>query len=237
MKHLLPSLIFAFLFNGCSDKQKPLKTVSKQTSEIQKDIPILEEEYIDSLKIGIKGENKIELKKFRSIDSVYVEIKFFEKKNSKWLLKQNFHFSKDGVLSCDVKYEDFNSDNLNDFTFKSSIAARGANIIRKLFIFDKKTRNLKFIKNSEEFPNLRYNEDLDCIDAFRVYGGTQTAFAKIEGDSLREFANVELFEKRIIIKVIDKKGIEKILRNEKFDKGSYIRFKNYSPLLEYEGEY
>ena len=80
MKHLLPFLIFAFLFNGCSDKQKPLKTVSKQTSEIQKDIPILEEEYIDSLKIGIKGKNKIELKNLDLLTVFMLKLNFLKRR-------------------------------------------------------------------------------------------------------------------------------------------------------------
>lgn len=238
MKYLNLLMLFVFIIIGCNNKEKTKKILLTKAIESKTDIPIIEEEYIDSSKIGISGKYKIDFKKFRNIDSVYVEIKFFEKNNSKWNLKQNFHFLKDGVLSCDVEFKDFNNDKLNDFTFKSSIAIRGANIIRKLFIFDKETGKLIFIKNSEGFPNLRYNKDLDCVDAFRVYGGTQSAFAKIENDSLREFANVELFDERIIIITIDKNGKEKTIRNEKYNsKESYIRFKNYSPLKEFEGEY
>lgn len=230
-------IIFIIISVGCTENIKPKDILSNKTVEVQKDIPQIEEEYTDSLKIGVPRKYKLDFKKFRSNDSVYIEIKFFEKNNSKWLLKQKFHFLKDGILSCDVELKDFNNDKLNDFTFISSIAARGANSIRKLFIFDKESGKLIFIKNSEEFPNIRYNKDLNCIDAFRVYGGTQTAFAKIEKDSLREFANVEVFHGRIIINTIDKNGKEKTIRNEKYDKESYVRFKNYSPLKELEGEY
>jgi len=229
-------IIFALFVSICCTKKTENKT-SNENLKIAKNNTELEEEYIDSLKIGVSGYYKIDFKKFRSNDSVYVDIKFYEKNNSKWNLKQNFHFLKDGVLNCNVEFKDFNNDKLNDFTFQSSIAGRGANIIRKLFIFDKKTGKLIFIRNSEDFPNLRYNKELDCVDAFRVYGGTQSAFAKIEKDSLREFANVELFEERIIINTIDKNGKEKNIKNEKFEEGCFIRFKNYSPLKEYEGEY
>ncbi len=235
MKYLI--LFFLIISTGCSEKQKSETIPSNMPKKIQKNISQIEEEYIDSLKIGIPKKYKIDVKKFRSPDSVYVEINFFEKNNSEWLLKQNFHFLKDGVLSCDVEIKDFNNDKLNDFTFVSSIAARGANSVRKLFIFDKEAGKLIFIKNSEEFPNLRYNEDLNCIDAFRVYGGTQTVFAKIEKDSLREFANIELFNERIIINTVDKNGKEKTIRDGKYNKGDYIRFKNYSPLKELEEEY
>ncbi|TPD66868.1 XAC2610-related protein [Flavobacterium microcysteis] len=235
MKYLL--MFFLIFSVGCSEKKKSEDIPSDIIKKTQKDVSLVDEKYIDSLNVGIPKKYKIELKKYRNPDSVYVEINFFEKNNSKWLLKQNFHFLKDGVLGCDVQLEDFNNDKLNDFTFVSSIAARGANSVRKLFLFDKEKGKLVFIKNSEEFPNLRYNKDLDCIDAFRVYGGTQTVFAKIDKDSLREFANVELFNERITINTIDKNGKETTIRNDKYDNGSYIRFKNYFPLKELEEEY
>lgn len=231
-------MLFLFIIVACNNEKKTGKKLFTTTVESKIDKEIIEEELIDSTEIGISGKFKIDLKKIRSSDSVYVEIKFYEKNNLKWNLKQELHFLKDGVLSCDFKFEDFNNDKLNDFTFQSSVAARGANVIRKLFIFDKENGKLIFIKNSEEFPNLKYNKDLNCVDAFRVYGGTQSVFAKIENDSLKEFANVELFDERIIIKIIDKNGKEKTTRDEKYkSKESYIRFKNYSPLTEYEGEY
>ncbi len=238
MKHLYLLMFLQFIIVACNNGKKTEKRLSTKTIEKKIDKPLIEEELIDSTQIGVSGKYKIDLKKIRSSDSVYVDIKFFERENSKWKLKQELHFLKDGVLSCDFKFEDFNNDKLNDFTFQSSIAARGANVIRKLFIFDKTNGKLTFIKNSEEFPNLRYNKDLDCIDAFRVYGGTQSVFAKIKKDSLKEFANVELFDERIIIKTIDINGNEKTIKNEKYkSKESYVRFKNYSPLKEFEGEY
>ncbi|OYQ38321.1 hypothetical protein CHU92_05680 [Flavobacterium cyanobacteriorum] len=194
-----------------------------------------EEHYVDST-IGVRGKYKIDLKKFRT-DSVYVEIKLYKKDLSNWKLVQNFHFLKNGVLTCDVEIKDYNNDGLNDCTFKSSIAARGANEIKKLFIFNEKEGKLTFIKNSEDFPNLQYNEDLNCIDAFRVYGGTQSVFAKIEGDSLKEYASVELFDKKITIITTAPDGSEHVIRNETYEGDSYIRFKNFSPLEEYKGNY
>ena len=236
IRYLTILTFYTFLFFGCNSKKENKNAISKQF--VARELPALkaEEEYSDSLKIGVSGKYKIDFKKFRTDDSVYVVIKFYEKKSTKWNLKQTFNFLKDGVLSCDPEFKDFNNDQLNDFTFQSSIAGRGANTIRKLFLFDKQKGELIFIKNSEDFPNLRYNKNLDCIDAFRVYGGTQTAFAKIEKDSLREFANVEIFDERIIINTIDKNGKKETLRNKKFLEDSYIRFENYAPLKEYEGE-
>lgn len=156
----------------------------------------------------------------------------FKKQNSKWHIIQSFEFLKDGILSCDPEITDFNNDGFNDLTFQSSIAGRGANTIRKLFIFERNSGKLKFIKNSENFPNIRYNKELNCIDAFRVYGGAQTAFAKIENDTLREFANIEIYNDTLKVKIIDKNGKEKLLKIEKYKKEYFHRFKNFLPLIE-----
>lgn len=229
-------ILLVFIFIGCKnenrlDNQKPFT----KTNKIEKGHKTeLEEHFIDSTKIGISGKYKIDLKKIRCKDSVYVEIKMFRKQNSKWNFIQSLEFLKDGVLSCDPEITDFNNDGLNDLTFQSSIAGRGANTIRKLLIFEKESGKLKFIKNSENFPNIRYNKELNCIDAFRVYFGSQTAFAKIENDTLREFANVEIYEDTIKVRIIDKRGKEKLLKIKKYEKGYFHRFKNYKPLIEDE---
>lgn len=239
--HVLLVTFLLFAFMGCADNAK--KEVKATIEPVDKPAPekdtltVLEEEYTDSTTIGVKGRNKLELKKFRNADSVYVDICFFEKRKNQWKPVQRLHFLKDGITGCDVAFSDFNNDGYNDFTFKSSVAARGANEIRKLLIFDKNSGKLVFLKNSEQFPNIRYNKVLDCIDGFRVYGGSQTAFAKIEGDSLREFANVEVYEDRIIVNTIDKNGKEKNIKNETYEKGSYIRFENFAPLRELQEEY
>lgn len=227
-------IITAFSIGGCQNRST-LKVVEKEVPDNSK-VVVLEEHYIDSSNIGMPGKYKMDFKKFRTEDSIYADINLYEKEGRQWNHKQKLHFLKDGVLSCDIEFKDFNNDGLKDFTFQSSIAARGANIIRKLLLFDKEKGNLKYITNSEDFPNLKYNENLDCIDGFRVTGGTQSVFAKIEGDSLREFADVDLFDDMITITVTGKNGKPQILKREKFENGNYIRFKNYNPLQEYESK-
>ncbi len=49
--------------------------------------------------------------------------------------------------------EDFNNDGIKDMTYVSAVAARGANEVRRLFIYDKKRDELVYIKNSEDYPN------------------------------------------------------------------------------------
>ena len=183
----------------------------------------LEEIFIDSTIIGRKKTNKVEVFKFRATDSNYVDIKFYTKRADKWKLIQSLHFLKDGITGCDTKLSDFNNDGLNDMTIVSNVAARGANEVRQLFIYDKTTNKLIEIKNSFNYPNMLYNKGLNCIDAFLVYGGCSTIFLKLSGDSLRKFASVEAMD-GITVREIDKKGKEKIIFQDNTNKSSYIRF-------------
>lgn len=114
----------------------------------------------------------------------------------------------------------------------SAIAARGANEVRRLFICDKATDTLVEIKNAESYPNMLYNKELNCVDAFLVYGGSSTVFLKIHGDSLKEIARVDAMD-GITVREIDKKGTEKIIFQDTSSKVGYNRFKTYKPLKEY----
>ncbi|GEL10222.1 hypothetical protein SAMN05192550_0750 [Flavobacterium glycines] len=233
-------LFFLFLLFGCNNpkEKKSLILVKKEENTIIKKINkvVLRETFVDSTNIGIKGKYKIELNSYNSVDSTYVEIKFSEKQNNHWFQKQKITLPKDGIISCDSKTTiDFNNDKLNDFTFKSSIAARGANEIRTLLIFEKTNGKLKLITNSDNYPNLQYNEVLNCIDSWMVYGGTSTVFLKIDQDSLIEFAGVELYDNFREIYLVNEKGKHKTLKKEKIkDLEIYTRFKNFNPLIENE---
>jgi len=235
-------LFFLLLIFGCNNpkEKKSLILVKKEDNKIVKKDSVkeineivLRESFVDSTTIGIKGKYKVELYSYNNMDSTYVEIKLSEKQSNHWLQKQKIVLPKDGVVSCDPKTIDFNNDKLNDFTFKSSIAARGANEIRTLLIFEKTTGKLKLITNSNNYPNLQYNEVLNCIDAWMVYAGSSTVFLKINHDSLREFAGVELYDGYREIYLVDKKGKHKTLKKEKIkDSEVYTRFKNFNPLIE-----
>ena len=235
-------LFFLYLFFGCHNpnikkdlvlvKKVDVKIVKKDSVKEINEI-VLRESFVDSTTIGIKGKYKVELNSYNNMDSTYVEIKFLEKKKDHWFQKQKLELPKDGVVSCDPKIIDFNNDKLNDLTFKSSVAARGANEIRTLLIFEKSTGRLKLITNSGNYPNLQYNEILNCVDSWMVSGGTSTIFLKIDQDSLREFAGVELYDDNREIYLVNKKGEYKILKKEKIkDLDIYTRFKNFSPLIE-----
>ncbi|MBL0743697.1 hypothetical protein [Chryseolinea lacunae] len=225
-----------FVLLSCSNR-KPLTAVIEKVDtperesvdSARKSTVVLEEFFADSLTIGMKSHNKIELSKYRSADSCYVIIHFYSRKNGMWTLKNAFEFSKDGIVGLDTELSDFNNDGLNDLTYRSAVAARGANEVRRLFIYDKAKDDLVLMKNSDAYPNLLYNETLHCIDAFLVYGGSSTVFLKISGDSLREFASVDLFE-GLTVSTIDWDGTRNVIRRDTANKEGYVRYKNYKPL-------
>jgi len=240
MQRLL-GLILIFLLS-CQNKPSPKATIlnivdtikaTKQTNTTETDTTQLEEFFVDSLNIGRKQRNKIEVSKYRTIDSNYVLIKFYAKQKNSWVLKNEFQFWKDGIVGLDTKLSDFNNDDLNDMTYISAVAARGANEVRRLFIYDKQKDQLVCIKNSESYPNMLYNKELNCIDAFLVYGGCSTVFLNIRGDSLKEFASVELYE-GLTVRIYDNNGKEKIIYRDTTNEAGYIRYKNFRPLKEYD---
>ena len=224
MKTLLISIFFFGLI------------INVNAGSILKDTVQLEEFFADSLNIGRNKYNKIELSRYQTLDSNWVIIKFYSKSNEKrWVLTQTFRFERDDIRDCDTKLFDFNNDGLKDMTYISDVAARGANEVRRLFIYDKNKDKLVYMKNSEDYPNMLYNKKLNCIDAFLVYGGCSTVFLKIKGDSLIEFAAVEL-DNDLRVYEIDIKGNRKIIRQKVDTKMYFVRFTNYKPLKPYYKE-
>lgn len=196
------------------------------------------ESYSDDRNVGRRRQNKIEIDivnngPFREYHPTNLAIiRFYSREPSrKWVLKQTLEIEDDAVGEADPKFDDFNNDGLKDVTFVSSVAARGANEIRTLLIYNKSADKLIHVKNSTEYPNIRYNRTLNCIDAFLVYGGTQTVFLKLHGDMLKEFASVENFENRRTVTIIGQNGKERILKEQKIhDDQLYDRFETFSPL-------
>jgi hypothetical protein len=204
-----------------------------QAEIIPEDTILLQEVFIDSLNIGRKKLNKVEVSKYRATDSDYIEVKFYTRYANAWKLRQTVQFLKDGITDCNTKLNDFNNDGLNDMTIQSASVARSANEIRRLFIYDRSGDSLIQMKNSEKYPNMLFNKELNCIDAFLVYGGSSTVFLKISGDSLKEFASVEAMD-GITVREFDKKGKEKIIFQDMKNQATYIRFKTYNPLKAYD---
>lgn len=229
---IISLLLFSWQTKQGQSSKPDIGTASKkETKLVIKKEPGLLEHFVDSTNIGKPKKNKFELSLFRNSDSSYVILQFYVKsKQNKWLLKQKFNFSADDISGCFTELSDFNNDGFKDVTYKSAIAARGANEVRRLFIYDNNKDQLIYIKNSENYPNLMYNKKLNCIDAFLVHGGSTTVFLKIEKDSLREFASINLDDK-INVQLIDKNGNRRyLIRNKKNTFDLYTRFTNFSPL-------
>jgi hypothetical protein len=199
------------------------------------------ETFVDSLKIGEKGKCKVELIKHRVYDDKFVIIKFYIKARhttqdpETWMNTNIYSYETNAMTGFEPNISDFNNDNYNDITFISGTAARGANEVRRLFIYDNQMQELISIVNSQDYPNMLYNKELDCIDAFMVHGASTTVFAKISGDRLTTFATVQNSEYFHTINLVDENGNERELYKVK-SKGVYVRHKNFKPLIEYEDE-
>lgn len=197
------------------------------------------ETFVDSLNIGEKGRCKVELIKHSVYDDIFVIIKFYikgrytTKDPEVWMNTNTYSYETNALIGFEPNISDFNNDNFNDITFISGTAARGANEVRRLLVYDSQNRELISLVNSQDYPNMLYNKELDCIDAFLVYGGCSTVFLKIDGDSLKKFASVELFD-GLTVSTYDKNGKEKIILTDKTNEASYIRYKNFKPLKEYD---
>lgn len=245
------TIIFSTILLSCISQQETEKAIPKTDSEknissnatpaYQQNTDTSKTEvleiFVDSLNIGEKGKCKIELIKHRVYNDNYVIIKFYikgrhtTKDPETWIVQNNYSYETDARMGLAPDISDFNNDNFNDITFISGTAARGANEIRRLFIYDDQKRELISIVNSEEYPNMLYNEELDCIDAFLLYGGCSTVFLNITGDSLNDFARVEL-DNGLTVSTIDINGNEKIIKSDENYEADYIRFKNFKPLKE-----
>jgi len=231
--------LFALLMASCKSEyhQTAFYKVNATNRQNEADVDQINtkaklvEVFSDSLQVGRKKLNKFELRRYASGDSNYVFIRFSSKIADKWVVRNEFHFSKDPVADCDPNVSDFNNDGLNDITYVSAVAARGANEVRTLFIYNRKKDNLIYVKNSDQFPNMLYNEELNCIDAFLVSGCNTTVFLKLEADSLRQVASVDQCDS-ITVKTYDKRGLEKIILKEETNQGDVMRYKNYNPLKE-----
>ena len=246
------TLLFLTILVSCNSKHEAEKVIDSndRTKITTKETLLSEHEnadtskteiidtFVDSLNIGEKGKCKVELIKHRVYNDIYVIVKFYIKERNTikdpetWMIQNNYSYETTS-LGFEPKISDFNKDDFNDITFISGSAARGANEVRRLFIYDNEKRELISIVNSENFPNMLYNKELDCIDAFLVYGGCSTVFLNIQGDSLKEFASVELND-GLTVSTYDKYGKEKIILTDKTNKAGYIRYKNFRPLKRYE---
>jgi hypothetical protein len=194
------------------------------------ELEVFSESFTDDSHIGRRKKNKVDLRCHDEGNRTIAEIRFYSRfRNEPWKQTQSFEFKKDNLSNCDPQVSDFNNDGLKDFTYKSSVAARGANEIRTLFIYDEKKDEFVHIKNSDQYPNLAYNKNLDCLDAWLFHGATTTVFLKLEGDKLRKFASVDTGLEQVVT-AIDKDGKSRVLSRKKMSEDDiYTRYSSYNP--------
>lgn len=204
-----------------------------------------EENFVDSLNVGLKGKTKVNIEKFRNgstednliILNFYKQDSIWDFKKQKntgnvWKQTDRFYFDRDGITGIDAEISDFNNDGYEDFLYVSGIAARGGNIIKTLFIYNPENKGFIHIKNSDYYPNLSFNYKLNCVNSLILTGSTTTLFLKIKKDSLIEFARVDVSDK-ILVEERDSAGKFKVIEERTF-KGSdddfYSGYSNYKPL-------
>ena len=186
--------------------------------------------FADSINFGQKQNNKIEIYEIETEENTIAKVVLYEKRSSQWKLIDSLTFYAALIYDLDAEVKDFNIDNFNDIIFTTGMSARGGNIVQTLILYAPKDKSLNLIKNSEEFPNLEYNEKLNCIDACILTGGQTTYFLKIENDSLKEFAEVDQRDGRIIAKILETNGKWKEIENIKDTPEGFDRFINYNPI-------
>jgi hypothetical protein len=219
------------LTNKSVEADAEVNTIAAELQKSETHTKELLDIFTDNSKIAIPHKNKVELSLIENEKNYIVELKFYSlAKNNEWNLNQTVQLENYASFPLDAELKDFNNDGFKDLTYISGIAARGANEIRNLLIYDKTKNELVYIKNSGDYPNLLYNKELDCIDAQRFYGGNSTDFVKIEGDMLKDFARVETFGTERTVYLIDKNGNEKLLRKDKVSEDSlFERYKTFNP--------
>lgn len=123
-----------------------------------------------------------------------VRFKLFEKTVAgKWQKLQSVKAIRETDIPEIDDSEDLNNDGYRDLKIRWANAGRGSNELQKLFIFDPKQKKLIDIENSQEYPNLHYNETRNCISSYAFYGGNTTYFLNIKENKLEEFGRVTFY--------------------------------------------
>lgn len=193
---------------------------------------LLLEHFENNTEIGVGLKNKLEMNYYqlKKDSSLHVLIEFYTKAGRDWNLKSTYYLEAEDKFPSYPRVEDINGDGYLDFSYKSIRPVRGANQVRKYFIYDSINDDLIYLKNSDEYPNLAYNATLKCLDALLYYGGSAQPFLKIEGDSLVPFAWIHLGDGIKIVE-LDDQGNETILREDSINPlGIYERYNDYRDL-------
>jgi hypothetical protein len=221
------ALITILLIISCSKKVE-IKTTLKTPEKLV--VVDTLEFFSDSINFGQRRNNKIIIYKIDTEKNTIAKVYLFEKSNDEWELNDSMAFEAVRINDLRTEVKDFNNDGFNDIIFTTGMANRGGNNVQTLILYSPKNRSLNWIKNSENFPNLMYNEKLNCIDACILTGGQTTYFLEIENNTLKEFANVDQRNGRIIAEILDVNGKWKEIANIKDNPEGFDRFINFNPI-------
>ncbi len=116
----------------------------------------------------------------------------------------------------EIKFEDFNSDNIKDILIQNSSDVR-SNWTYYLYVVHIQKNKLQKIKGFEKIKNPNYLPKYNLIDNIVKSGRDWTSFYKIQGDSIKDFGIVVYHnhaENETYNRDYDK-AIETILKQEK----------------------
>ncbi|MCL1668138.1 hypothetical protein M2T82_08705 [Elizabethkingia ursingii] len=189
--------------------------------------------FSDSKTVIKPGKYKINITQRNNKTESVVSFDLFRKSGNKWSKIQNGSFKKPSDLPLFITTdEDLNNDGYNDLKISYAQAARGANEIEKLLIFNPKTQKLIEIINSQEYPNLHYNARRNCITSYMFYGGNATYFLHIKQNKLEGFGKVEFSNDSIYsYKIKNKKEVLLKKQAYKSNDGA-VFFSNFDPVEE-----
>ena len=191
-------------------------------------------EYFSDSKTVIKpNQYKLNISQKNNKNESIVNFELFKKSGQKWAKIQTGNFKKQAYFGLYVSTDtDLNNDGYSDVKISFAQAGRGSNEINKLLIFNPKTQKLVEIVNSQDYPNLHYNEKRNCVNSYSFSGGNSTYFLKINNNRLQEFARVDFANDTVSSYKI--KNNEEILLKKKPYKSNDagIFFSDFDPIEE-----
>lgn len=146
-------------------------------------------------------------------------------------LLDRFKLDKDPVAGCEPYLYDYNGDGYLDYSFISDIAARGANEIRTVFIYNPVDRRFFHLKNSDHYPNLIYNFKMKCLDGWAFHGGTTQYILELDSDSLIVNYSIDIHGTERLLNKYDKGKLTEV-RTDTIEDVGFIRYSTINPFEE-----
>ena len=172
--------VFLFFFS-CTDK------ISKDSiTNLDKS------EFVDTtFKFRNPDDNRILLRTFKKTDSSdYLNFKYFRKVNNQWTLIN--HFDTIPIpLGLQLDHQDFNGDNLADFTFLADKGARGSNFYQHLILYDTIEKHFTFIKGFDSICAPAFDSSQNQIIGIGLAGSYRIIdYYKIQRDTIVQDSGV-----------------------------------------------